>query len=367
MWGDEPTRMKHWSPDAHGDDPSTRVVHPPTAPGIGNGKAFFFLFGYKRVSSSDQEMLALELAQIEDDVTNLRGIGYTVIVDPQGTREDFLAAVSGVGAGAEGLVPAGFYWSAHGNVDGSLECCDGNVVRPEDLASVTVAPGLRLAVLGACYVGAHSRTWRRALGGEALVVGWGRPVTLQRAVDFLAPDDSTSTDLDDLLRRWLFTDAPLPVEAPMAALPDPARASGRIGALAERVPLFAEMLQATWHADESYLCLHVPLPEGRSHQVEVFLLDAADPFTEGEVLCGVEADVGEATEVVTPQLLLAGAGRPGFGRLALVTGASEMPRIVTQSFVSFTTATDRQLAAHVYQVAARADALEYAIFGVNAS
>ena len=365
MWGDEPTRMKHWSPEAHGDDPAVRVVHPPTADGIGTGKAFFFLFGYKRVNPTDQEMLALELAQIDDDVSNLCAVGYTVVVDPQGTREDFLAAVSGAGVGAEGLVPAGFYWSAHGAADGSLECCDGSLVRPEDLAAVTVSPGLRLAVLGACYAGAHSRTWRRALGGQALVVGWGRPVTLQRAVDFLVPDPSTSTDLDDLLRRWLFADSPLPVEAPITAVPEPARAGGRIGTLAERVPLLAELLQASWHADESYLCLHVPLPDGRSHQVEIFLLDSADPFTEGQVLCGAEADVGEATEVVTPQILLAGAGRPGFGRVALVTGATELPRIVTQSFVALADATDRQLAAHIFQVAVQADALEYAIFGMN--
>jgi hypothetical protein len=365
MWGDEPTRMKHWSPEAHGDDPAARVVHPPTAEGVGTGKAFFFLFGYKRVSTTDQEMLALELAQIGDDVQNLQAIGYTVVVDPQGTRADFLAAVSGVGAGAEGLVPAGFYWSAHGGPDGSLECCDGSLIRPEDLAEVTVSPGLRLAVLGACYVGAHSRAWRRALGGEALVVGWGRPVTLQRAVDFLVPDPSTTTDLDDLLRRWLFTDTPLPAEPAPVEVPPPARAAGRVGALEQRAQVLAEMLHAPWHAEESYLCLHVPLPEQRSHAVEIFLLDSAEPFAEGEVLCGVEADIGEITELVTPATLLAGAGRPGFGRVALVTGETEQPRMVTQSFVSFAGATDRQLVAHIYQVAAHADALENAIFGMN--
>jgi hypothetical protein len=81
------------------------------------------------------------------------------------------------------------------------------------------------------------------------------------------------------------------------------------------------------------------------------------------VLCGVEAGVGEISAVVTPEMLLAGVASPGFGRIALVSGETEMPRMIAQSFVSFTNATDQQLAAHLYQVAARADALEQAIFG----
>jgi hypothetical protein len=362
MWGDEPTRMKHWSPDGRGDDPSTRIVHAPTEAGIGTGKAFFFLFGYRRSSRTDQQMLAQELAEIDDDVTALQGVGYTVIVDPQATRADFLAAVSGSGAGAEELIPAGFYWSAHGDADGSLGCCDGEVIRPDDLAAVTVSPGLRLAVLGACYVGAYSRSWRRALGG-ALVVGWGRPVTIERAVDFLVPDPVTTTDLDDLLRRWLFSDTPLPVEPPPTALPESARSAGRIGALEQRLPAIAEMLCARWHSDQTYLHVDVPLPDGRSHLVEVFLLDVAEPFTEGELWCGMEADVGEISELLTPQMVLAGAAAPGFGRVALVSGDTEMPRLITQSFVPYPAATDRRLAAHLYQVAAKADALENAIFG----
>jgi hypothetical protein len=355
--------MKHWSPGARSDDPAVRVVHAPTAAGIGTGQAFFFLFGYKRASLQDQDMLARELAAITDDVETLRAAGYTVVVDPQAVHADFVAAVTGAGAGAEGLVPAGFYWSAHGDSDGGLECCDGAILRPEDVDPEKVAPGLRLAVLGACYVGAHSRTWRRALGGRPLVVGWGRPVTIGRAVDFLEPDAATTTDLDDLLQRWLLTERPLPVEAPPVALPEPARAGGRIGALAERIPLIAEMLHGSWADRPTYLLLEVPLPERRRPVVEIFLLDAVDPFIEGEVLIGIEGDVGEISELITPEMLLSGLGRPGFGRVALVRSEQEMPRIVTQAFLPLEGTSDKQLAAQIYQVAARADALSYTVFG----
>ena len=50
-WGARPSGIKHWSPDARSDDPAVRVVHRPTAGGIGTGRAFFFLFGFKRASA----------------------------------------------------------------------------------------------------------------------------------------------------------------------------------------------------------------------------------------------------------------------------------------------------------------------------
>lgn len=355
---------KRWSADARGDDPTVRVVHAPLKDGIGSGKAFFFLFGFKRASQRDQQMLKRELEQIDDDIETLRNAGYTVVVDPQGSREDFIATVKGEAEGAPGLVPAGFYWSAHGNEDGSIECCDGSTITPKDIEPEKVAPGLRLAIFGACYVGARSRTWRTALGGKALVVGWGRPVTIDRAVDFLQPDEESTTDLDDLIRRWLLSDEALPVDpGEPETLPASASSLGRIGVLAERIKVIAEMLGARHREHGAHMDLEVPLPDGRSHFVEAFLIDATDPYCEGEILFGVEANVGEMTALVTPVMLLAGVGRAGYGRVALVKSDTDMPRIVTQAFMPLARATDQDIAAHIYQAAARADALEHAIFG----
>lgn len=376
-WGDTSKRQepKRWNAGQRTDDPTVRVVHAPLQPGIGDGKAFFFLFGFKRAAQVDKMMLERELGQIDDDIETLRNAGYTVVVDPQGTREDFVQCVTGQGEGAVGLVPAGFYWSAHGHYDGALECCDGGTVRPEHVETDKVSPGLRLAVLGACYVGSRSRTWRKALGGKVLVVGWGRPVTIDRAVDFLAPDDATTTDLDDLIRRWLLTDEPLPVDAEDTRIPPAAALGGKIGALSERIKTIAEMLGARWRErtgpefggeGHGHIQLEVPLPDGRTHFVEAFLLDGTDPYIEGEVLLGVEANVGEISALSTPQSLLAGIGRPGFGRIALVKSETDMPRIVAQSFVSFARSTDQHLAAHLFQVALKADAIEKELFGGDA-
>ncbi|MFI5843284.1 hypothetical protein ACIA8K_26590 [Catenuloplanes sp. NPDC051500] len=366
-WADRKPGPKHWTGDARSDDPAARKVHAPTAAGIGDGKAFLFLFGYKTAGTQDPGMMAAELAEIDDDVAVLRGAGYTVVVDTQATRDDLLDAVAG--RGLDDLVPAGIYWSSHGGADGSLETCDGTLVTLSDVDTATVSPGLRLMVLGACYVGAYAPAWRAALGGHPLVAGWGRPVTLQRAIDFLEEGRDSDVGLDDLIKEWLLTDAPLPPNPANASsgLAPAAVASGRIGRLKQRMPTIAERLGAGWAEHDNHVDITVPLPAGRTHVVQIFLIDGTDPFAEGVTLCGMEADVGPTSPLITPETLLRAAGHPGYGRVALVTGPTGVPQIVTQSFTPLAGTSTQQLAARCYQVAQQADALEFAIFGIDGS
>jgi hypothetical protein len=347
-------------------DASLRVVHAPLASGIGTGKAFFFLFGFKIASETDQMMLGRELEQINDDIEVLRNAGYTVVVDPQAAREDFTATLysEGAGEGVAGLIPAGFYWSAHGHSDGGIETCDGSLVHANEVDTSKVSAGLRLAIFGACYVGARSMTWKKALGGRALVVGWGRPVTIERAVDFLEPDDATNTDLDDLIRRWLLTDDPLPDDShEQEGVPDSPVKRGRIGELTSRIATISEMLGARWREVENHLQLEVPLANHRTQLVDVFVADASEPFCEGELLFGAESNIGELTALTDVTALLSNIGHAGYGRIALVKSETDMPRIVAQAFAPLSRSTDQHLAAHVFQVASKADALEFQIFG----
>lgn len=366
-WADRAPGPKHWTEGARGDDPAAREVHAPTGSGIGDGKAFLFLFGYKTAGTQDPGMMAAELDEIGDDVAVLRGAGYTVVVDRQATRTDLLEAVAGRGAGVEGLIPAGVYWSSHGGADGSLECCDGATVSTSDVDAASVSPGLRLVVLGACYVGAYAPAWRAAFGGHPLVAGWGRPVTLQRAIDFLEEGRESDVGLDDLIAQWLLTDAPLPPNPvnPASGLAPAAVLSGRIGRLRQRMPAVAERLGADWADHDNHLDVTVPLPAGRTHVVQVFLVDGTDPFAEGVTLCGMEADVGPTSPLITPETLLSASGRPGYGRVALVSGRTGVPQIVTQSFNPLAGTSAQQLAARCYQVALHADALELAVFGID--
>ncbi|WP_127501973.1 hypothetical protein [Actinoplanes solisilvae] len=349
-WAAAKPGIKHWSPDARGDDPAKRVVHAPTGAGPGDGKTFLFLFGYRTASEQDRSMLAAELAHIDDDIAVLREAGYTVVVDQQAIRSDLLEAVA-----AEGT--AGFYWSSHGGEDGSLQCCDGDLVSPGDLDPATASPDLRLAVLGACYVGAHAAAWRAALGGRPLVAGWGRPVTLDRAVDFLDADNG----LDNLIERWLLTDTPVPSAPDPRAVPP--QVKGRTKGLKDRVRGLAHLLGAEWAKGDGHYEVTVPLPEGRTHKVQVFVVDSADPYAEGVELCGLQARVGPMSALLTPERLLAGAS--SYGRVALVAGVNGNAEIVTQSFTPLDGASAKHLAAHCYQVAHQADALELSIYGID--
>ena len=364
-WGKK-TNPKRWGPDGRADDPSVRVVFAPTKSGIGDGKTFLFLFGLKKARQIDQDMLARERAEIDDDIEVLRNAGYTVVVDPQATREDFLQTIYGEGEQVPGLIPAGFYWSAHGHDDGAIECCDGSLVRPIDVEAARVSAGLKLVVFGACYTGAFARTWRDALGGRPLVVGWGRPVTIDRAVAFLQTNPDTDTDLDDLIARYMLTDTPVP-ELPSSTTGAAASLSGSKASLADRVATLVELLSALrWRECDAWYELDVPMPNRRHHIVRLFTTQSAEEFSEGKELIGAEAIVGELSGVVDPEKLLATTARPSYARVALVKGPNDLPEIVTQGFMPLGRMTNTEIAALAYQVAASADRLERDIFGYDA-
>lgn len=364
-WGTEKRIAPNvWSAGGRTDDPSARVVHAPLASGIGDGKAFLFLFGFRRASETDQKMMAMELEHLPAHVEVLRRAGYTVVVDKEANRADFLAAVAGQGEGVAGLVPAGFYWSAHGEEDGALHCSDGDVVEPTMVDAAKVAPGLRLAVLAACYVGCRSRTWRKALGGGPLVVGWGRPVNMVRAVEFLQSNPDTNADLDDLIRRFLLAPGPIPPDhGDRFAATAEASARARLGDVPTRIATIADRLGARWRNEARWVLLEVPVDEGRRQIARVFIVDSAEPHSEGEPLLAVESEVGELSAVVDSSTLLAGLAPPSYARVALVKGETDMPRIVTQGFLPLHHARDQDLAALIYQVAAWGDVLERRIFG----
>ncbi|MEV6344395.1 hypothetical protein [Actinoplanes sp. NPDC051851] len=357
-WATAEPGPKHWTADSRSDDPAARAVHEPTGTGPGDGKTFHFLFGYRTGREQDRSMLAEELAHIDDDVAVLRAAGYTVVVDRQATREDLTEAVADKGT-------AGLYWSGHGGADGRLQTCDGTLVGPADIDPATVTPGLRLVVLGACYVGAYAPAWRTAFGGFPLVAGWGRPVTLERAVDFLEAGPEPEIGLDDLIAHWLLTDAPIPAPSAPAGLAPAASTGGRTKGLARRIRPVTDRLGATWEQQDTHYTIMVPLPGGRTHLVRLFVVDGTDPFSEGVALCGVEAEVGPTSPLITPERLLTRTAFPGYGRIALVTGDTDVPKIVTQSFTPLAGTSSQQLAAHCFQVALHADTLERAIFGTD--
>ncbi len=361
-WSEDETGPKYWSANGRGDDPAVRVVHPPLGDGVGTGRSFLFIFGLKKSREIDRKMIEREMAEIDDDIAVLREAGFTVVVDPQGSKQDFLQALYGEGEGVEGLTPAGIYWSAHGHEDGSIECCDASSVRPADVETARVSPGLKLMVFGACYTGSWARTWRAALGNRPLVVGWGRPVTIERAVDFLRRNPETDTDLDDLIARYLIQDLPVPPPTDVTR-PEAAAQHGRKDEIRERLERVAGILAAQWREEERWCELSIPLPDRRHHVVRLFVTHATQEYSEGKALVGAEAEVGELTPVVQVEALLQGIAEPGYARVALVRGRADLPDIVVQGFIPLRHATDLEIASLAYQVAVTGDQLERDIFG----
>lgn len=354
VWG---RKDKGWG-GGRADDPSVRQVHAPTARGPGDGLTFFILFGLKRHRDIDQQMVQRELEALQDDIAALRGHGFQVVVDPQATRQELLDAVTGK---AEGL-PAAIYWSAHGHPDGGVEACDGDKILPEAIPTAEVVPELTLFVMSACYSAARASTWRAALGGRPLVVGWGRPVTIERAVDFLTPSDGTETDLDDLIRRYLVEGQPLP--PPLGAVDDqPAWKRGESARLEPLIKPLAEALLADWREKDGVYELRVRTEGRRLQVVRVSVVESDQPLSEGHALLAAESEVGELTKVLDPVELLRHGAAPGYSRVCLVQGPADLPVILVQGFHPLQRATLHELAGVIQEVALRADRLEHRIFG----
>jgi hypothetical protein len=353
---------KSWGSGGRGDDPAVRVVHPPTGSGVGNGKSFLFIFGLRIARDTDQMMVRRETEQLQDDIAVLCSQGFTVVYDPQGGKKDFLDALYGQGEGVEGLVPAGIYWSAHGHDDGRIECCDGQLVAHTEVETAKVSPGLRLMVFGACYTGSFAKRWREALGGHPLVVGWGRPVTIDRAVEFLQSNPDTDTDFDDLVTRYILADTPIP-PLPEQGTQPAASVQGRKEELAGRVGPISELLGSAWREQDTHYEMMIHLPGNRRHVVRLFAMLGTNEYLEGRPLVGIESEVGELSRIVEPEVLFSVTGVPSFARVSLVQGKNDMPDIVVQGFLTHANATNTDVAALAYQVARAADELEFKIFG----
>jgi len=350
---------------------SNHQVLRPVGSGIGDSKVFFFLFGLRRSSASDQRMLHAERAEIDDDILKLRLAGYTVVLNEEASRRDFFNALYGETEGAIGLETAGVYWSAHGFNDGSVQCCEGTKIRPQAVVTDRVQDTLRLVVFAACYTGAYARTWREAFGTRAIVVGWGRVMTITRAVAFLREDPRTQRDFDDLIDRYLLSPTPLPRlgrESPRLKPIDEDNRAKRhpTKSIMRRVEDAAEMLRAEITAAGNVLDIRVPLAEDRYHIAQIFVLDSQDPYNEGKPMLAIEADVGELTEVVDPHTLFDFDTTTSYARLnVLDTSNSDQPRLVVQGALPIHLTHTRDLAALMYHVCAKADALELRIFGTN--
>lgn len=180
------------------------LVYEPTGAGSGTGLAFFIFFGFVTSADGDAAMRMADIDHLGDDVAALRAAGFRVVVDLHGDADGLNAALAGTHPDAGGAPAGGVFWGSHGEEDGTVEDHEGFRIAPEQLAPEAARRGAcKLFVLSACRTGAHGERWQKALGPQAAIITWGAPLTHDRAVDFLTPDDQSSKDFDDLLERHL--------------------------------------------------------------------------------------------------------------------------------------------------------------------
>lgn len=184
--------------------PRSVIVFEPTGTGIGQGRSFFVYSGYDCNSPRDRGMRLFELPHQADDIAALRAAGYKVIFDIRGTRESLIQALLSEHPASTGTTTAGVLWNGHGGEDGSLGTGDGGNLKPEEIPQeVANRATCKLFVLAACSAGASKAKWVAALGPQAHVFGWSKPVTTETGVAFFTPDENSLDDLDDLLRDHL--------------------------------------------------------------------------------------------------------------------------------------------------------------------
>jgi hypothetical protein len=180
------------------------LVYEPTGSGPGNGKAFFLLFGFVSTVDVDLAMRMTDIDHIGDDVAALRAAGFRVVVDLHADLESLNAALAGTHPEAGGAPAAGVFWSGHGDDDGTIATHEGGWIAPEQIVPEAAQKGtVKLFVMSACHAGNHVPRWQKALGPQAQIIGWGAPITNQRAIEFLVPDDKNAKGFDDLLEKHL--------------------------------------------------------------------------------------------------------------------------------------------------------------------
>ncbi len=196
------------------------LVYEPTAHGPGTGQVFFVFFGFLATADVDVAMRLTDIEHLGDDVAAMRAAGLRVVVDLHGDLGGLNHALAGTHPEAAGLVTTGVFWGGHGSADGSIHTFDGGLIEPEQIAPHRGS--VKLFVMSACHAGSHTARWQKSLGPQALVIGWGAPITNERAIEFLTPDDSSSKGFDDLLERQLGVRR-VAADGPLAEVRDLAR------------------------------------------------------------------------------------------------------------------------------------------------
>lgn len=132
-------------------------ILPPT--GADNGKVVRVFMSYDSVLDKAVMRTPKQLST-SDDLSRLRELGYTVMIDPTATKAEYLSAVYDPRT-------AGVLWFGHGG-GGGVVTHDQQWLQPGDINPKWVSPQLKLMVFESCQVGKAADAWQQALPGAQL-------------------------------------------------------------------------------------------------------------------------------------------------------------------------------------------------------
>lgn len=348
------------------------LVYEPTGSGPGNGKAFFVFFGFVATADVDAAMRMTDIDHIGDDVAALRAAGYRVLVDLHGDLGVLDAALRSTHPDAGGAVTAGVFWGGHGDDDGTIATYDGGWIEPEQIAPEVAQKGtVKLFVMSACYAGNHVPRWQKALGPQAQIIGWGAPITNERAIEFLVPDDANAKGFDDLLEKHLgarrvTADGPL-VEVKELAKKHEERVATMLLTLDELAAEAVKRLKCKLEKSKSgdSYCFEVRTPPSkdypdirRSQRVQVSTMGVGDAWILVSSLVGPYSDaldLARGLRAVTPALHV----RVVLGKL----GSSDSEFVIVEAILRRRRLDPYTFANRVSTVGVYADKLEDMFFG----
>lgn len=183
-----------------GDNGQLLATYKPTNKGIGDNKTVYFFSAFQE-NQLDQENNAKIDIETVDEIKKLRASGYSVIVDPSGTQQEFKKALTD-------SKTAGIYWRGHGS-GGQVIDFNGQIFSSKDIEGQLSkekklpSSNLKMVYFGACEVGTNIEGWQNTFGKSVSVTGYDHSVKIDDLAIYAKNDSYNLSPLGKLFNECL--------------------------------------------------------------------------------------------------------------------------------------------------------------------
>lgn len=166
---------------------TTQEILPPL--GKDNGKVVHAMSSLSSLKDKAALRTPNQLAQA-DDITRLRKMGYTVMIDNNPSKAEFQQALYDPRT-------AGIMWLGHGGGGGVVDY-NHQWINPRDIDPKRVSPNMKMMLFQSCQVGKAQTQWEKLLPG-AQVQAWDRNVMNGELIAYNMRDSKLEKLIEDTL------------------------------------------------------------------------------------------------------------------------------------------------------------------------